>query len=240
MRLALVLSGGGMFGAWQAGAWSVLSRHMSPDLVVGASVGALNGYAIAAGATPEDLRKLWLAPRFRRIRDLSKNTRELLANHRPRIEFAITATDLLRLKPRIFKGDEITDRHLCASCAIPVVLPQVRINGRLYSDGGLQNPLPVWAAVELGATHIVGLNALPEIPPGLLKPLVKVFRGVAGYHPPVPAGVTAEVIKPSRRLGTVREAIRWNPVRIERWIEQGASDAESALKNISFLNCLGR
>jgi predicted acylesterase/phospholipase RssA len=43
MKRALVLSGGGMFGAWQAGAWSVLARHFQPDLVVGASAGSLNG-----------------------------------------------------------------------------------------------------------------------------------------------------------------------------------------------------
>jgi len=48
MKTALVLSGGGMFGAWQAGAWSALAPAFQPDVVVGASAGSLNGYAIAA------------------------------------------------------------------------------------------------------------------------------------------------------------------------------------------------
>jgi len=46
---ALVLSGGGLFGAWQAGAWAACASHWQPDLIVGASVGSLNGYLIASG-----------------------------------------------------------------------------------------------------------------------------------------------------------------------------------------------
>src|ERR1700692_2181710 len=61
-KTALVLSGGGMFGAYQAGAWKALSRVVKPDIVVGASVGALNGLLIAAGLTGEDLVQHWLDP----------------------------------------------------------------------------------------------------------------------------------------------------------------------------------
>ena len=63
MKTALVLSGGGMFGAWQAGAWRALAGRFAPDLIVGASVGSLNGYAIAGGATPDELAEFWLRPR---------------------------------------------------------------------------------------------------------------------------------------------------------------------------------
>src|SRR5436309_7857523 len=61
-RTALVLSGGGMFGAYQAGAWKALSRELAPDIVVGASVGALNGWYIAAGASGDELERRWLDP----------------------------------------------------------------------------------------------------------------------------------------------------------------------------------
>src|ERR1035441_4507688 len=62
MPTALVLSAGGMFGAYQAGAWNVLSRHFQPDLVVGTSVGALNGWAIAGGCSAADLLAMWREP----------------------------------------------------------------------------------------------------------------------------------------------------------------------------------
>src|SRR5208282_1026932 len=66
LRRALVLSGGGMFGAWQAGAWATLATRTHFDLVVGASVGALNGYSIACGISPLELRRIWLDPSFAR------------------------------------------------------------------------------------------------------------------------------------------------------------------------------
>src|SRR5579863_3753048 len=116
--LALVLSGGGLFGAWQAGAWSALAERVRPDLIVGASVGSLNGYLIAGGASPDDLRDLWLDPGFGKFRDLQPNIRSMMTRFPLRTSFAITVTDLLRLKPKIFRDAEITWRHLAASCAL--------------------------------------------------------------------------------------------------------------------------
>src|ERR1700727_1837070 len=74
---ALVLSGGGMFGAWQAGAWSVLAAEFQPDLIVGASVGSLNGYAVACGVTPAMLRELWLREDFASLHRLEASLRIL-------------------------------------------------------------------------------------------------------------------------------------------------------------------
>ena len=59
---ALVLSAGGMFGAYQAGAWKALAPVLQPDLVVGTSAGSLNGWAIAGGCTPQELIDIWLDP----------------------------------------------------------------------------------------------------------------------------------------------------------------------------------
>ena len=60
MKTALVLSAGGMFGAYQAGAWKALASVFQPDIVVGASIGALNGWAIAGGCSTAQLIDLWL------------------------------------------------------------------------------------------------------------------------------------------------------------------------------------
>lgn len=231
---ALVLSGGGLFGAWQAGAWSVLAGQMAPDLIVGASVGSLNGYLIASGASPDQMRGLWLDPAFASLKDLPSNIRRMMAQYTPRIPFAITATELPRMKPRIFRGSEITWQHLAASCALPVALPQVRIGTHWYSDGGLLGALPLWAAAELGAKHIVGLQALPQSPSWWLKQFVSAFRGVAGHNPPVPAGIKVHEIRPGQRLGSVRDTIQWRRSNIERWLEQGAADARRAVTEKTF------
>jgi NTE family protein len=154
----------------------------------------------------------------------------------PRIDYALTLTDLARMKPKIVRGGDVTWRHLAASCAIPGLIPQQRIGGRWYSDGGLLNPLPVWAAVELGATDIIAIQALAEIPSSVLKPFVKGFRGVFGHHPPLPAGVRVVTIDAEGPLGSVSDALRWKRENVERWIAQG----REAGKNISIQNCFWR
>ena len=223
---ALVLSGGGLFGAWQAGAWAALAGRFQPDLIVGASVGSLNGYAIACDDTPEMLREMWLRSSLADFSQLDQHLQEMTAKQQPHIDLAVVVTDLLRMRPRIFRGAEITWRHLAASCAVPLVLKQVRLDGRLYSDGGLLNPLPVYAAVELGATEIVALHVLPEIPSVWLQPLAQAFRAVFGVNPPLPEGATARIILPSRRLGSLRDALHWKKENIEAWLELGRQDAE--------------
>src|SRR5262249_50751389 len=150
----------------------------------------------------------------------------LTGRHQPRLDFALVTTDVVRMKPRIFRGPEVTWKHLAASCAVPLLLPQVRIGRRLYSDGGLLNPLPVYAAVELGATEILALHGWPEIPPAVLKPFVKGFGGAFGHNPPVPEAVRLTTILPSRRLGSMRDTAVWRRHNIERWLEQGFEDAK--------------
>ncbi len=242
MKRALVFSGGGIFGAWQAGVWKGLTPELGfePELVVGASVGSLNGYAIAGGATPEELCAFWMQPEVGRFRRLPETIRALMERYPLRMEYALTMTDLARMKPKIVRGPDVTWRHLAASCALPGLLPQQRIGGRWYSDGGLLNPLPVWAAVELGAAEIIGVQALPEIPSSVLKPFVKGFRRVFGHHPPLPAGVRLVTIEPEGALGSVGDALHWKRENIERWIASGTTQGRDAAKNISIQNCFWR
>jgi len=215
-----------MFGAWQAGAWTALAPRFSPDLIVGASVGSLNGYAIASGADPHALSLLWR--RDSRLGRLCADLRDLVRRFRPRMDFAVVATELLRLKARIFRNQEVDWRHLAASCAIPLVVAPVRIDGRLYADGGLLNPLPVWAALELGATEIVALHALPKIPCRWLEPPARLFRRFFGVNPPLPSGVSCSTVFPSAPLGSLRDALVWKRPNVERWLEQGFADAARA------------
>jgi predicted acylesterase/phospholipase RssA len=108
-------------------------------------------------------------------------------------------------------------------------LPQVRIGTKWYSDGGLLGALPSWAAAELGATRIIGLQALPQPPSWWLGHGVRIFRAIAGHNPAVPAGVEVQEIRHAESLGSVRDTIQWKRSNIERWLDQGAEDAAAAL-----------
>lgn len=252
MKRALVLSGGGLFGAWQVGAWSVLREVFQPDVVIGASVGALNGWAIAGGASTAELEQRWLKaaaegglqfriPRrlWEGVADFSRIEgwiRELHASYRPKIEYYAVVTRLRDLRPQLVEGSRIEWRHLAASCALLGVLPQQRLDGVLYSDGGLLGALPLWAAHAIGARCAVGLQVMPRMPwpvRALLKP-VRIWRRMPK---PPPEGTL--ILSPIEPLGSWRQALLWENVRIREWIEQGRRDAERLLadKNISMAVC---
>src|ERR1039457_3265762 len=166
MPCALVLSAGGMFGAYQAGAWNVLSRRFRPDLVVGASVGALNGWAIAGGFSPAELLDMWRAPAtggLMRMRfpfvprngcidpaALARQVQDWYTRFKPRVPFSATVVEVPRLRLVRVPLEQITPAHLMASCAVPFGYPPVRINGKLYVDGGPRHIHPLWAAPEKG------------------------------------------------------------------------------------------
>ena len=235
-KRALVLSGGGMFGAWQAGAWCVLAERFKPDLVVGASVGSLNGYAIASGVTPDALCRRWGDPSQVGLRNL-RNVIAGLMSHPLQLEYAAVLTDLLRLKPVTFGGAEITPAHLAASCAVPPVRLPVRIGGRWYLDGGLLNPLPVFAAVECGATDILALHALPRLPGVVLPVITRPFYNRYSHRPATPSQVRVVTVPARHGLGSWLDAVRWNKDNARRWLEEGAATAQA---NISALDCFRR
>lgn len=246
MKTALVLSAGGMFGAYQAGVWKVLSQVFQPDIVVGASIGAVNGWAIAGGCPPDQLIENWLnldalsgfrwrlpTRPWHGFMDSSPVERLVEQTYHefvPQIEYGVVATDTLRLRPVLFREPGLTWQHLAASTAMLGIFSQHRIGGRIYSDGGLLSAMPVWAAVEMGARRIVAINVLPDLPSFVVKNVVAAVRAVARYSPPSPPEPVDVVrMNAPTGLGSAKDALYWKRDNVKRWIEQGQQDAEAAL-----------
>jgi predicted acylesterase/phospholipase RssA len=220
-----------MYGAYQAGVWDVLHRSFSPDLVVGASVGSLNGYLIACGHSPAELIKRWQSlddVRKLRWRPVLQGWIQEMCRATPQCGYALVATETRTCRPRLFQWPDLTWRHIAASCAIPIVLPAQRIEGIRYSDGGILDPLPLWAAVELGATEIVSVNVLKHRPP-FIRAAVRVLSAYAGYRPPKVGALEVLEITPSARLGPVLDSVYWSRANADRWIDLGRRDAERCL-----------
>ena len=220
------------------GVWKALRDHVAIDLVVGASAGAWNGWAIAGGATIDELEREWLDPTTGRIltwgphftgvlrpEPLHSKARDLCARYRPRIPFGLTVVEVLRLRPRLVRDSEITWQHLAASGSIPFCHPPIRIGGKYYVDGGLLGALPLWAAEAMGATRAIAVNSLTGWP----------FRAVHKILDRRRPSAALEVIRiePSAPLGRLRDAMVWSGRNIARWLALGERDGLRALRSIT-------
>jgi NTE family protein len=175
-----VLSGGGSLGAAQVGAMrALLEAGITPDAVVGCSVGALNAAFLAVDPTParlgqlEDVwRRLTREDVFGRGRALlhavrrddhlyePHSLRALVRSWVPLADLGETAipchvvtTDLERGQPAWWtSGDPV--EVLSASACLPALFPPVRLGDSLHVDGGVTAPVPVERALELGAARV--------------------------------------------------------------------------------------
>jgi NTE family protein len=245
-KTALVLSAGGMFGAYQAGAYQALAEYTAFDMVVGVSVGALNGFAIASGCRPAELLERWRDPiagqtlKMRRNpglrrgwfcpRALRNQAESLFREFSPRIPFALAVIEVFTLRTRLVRHPEVTAAHLAATCSIPVFLPMVKIGRRRYVDGGIFEKLPIWAAAEMGATRIIAIDSLPRfVAPKWLRAGISVVQAFAPSKR-TPQGVDLTIITPSEPLGDAMAAVHWKRENIDRWIGLGRRDAETQLR----------
>ena len=185
-RTAFVLAGGGSLGAIEVGMLKALTAHgIRPDLVVGASVGAINGAYFAGWpemAGVRQLERLWRGLRREEVFpfsplgslfDLASRRgylvspaplRRLLERHLPfqRLEDTtipchVVATDILGGTEVVLSTGPAVEA-LLASASIPPIFPPVRIGERFLVEGGLANHTPVSTAVALGATRVVVLS----------------------------------------------------------------------------------
>lgn len=184
---AFVLGGGGMLGSAEAGMLQALAEAaVVPDLILGSSVGAINGVAYASEPGPgaaDRLVSMWAdlgssdifgGTVVAQLGTLARSSgthlytadrlRALVSKHVPvaRIEdlavpFQCVAACVERAAAHWFQDGPVVEAVL-ASCAVPGLLPAVRIGDEHFVDGGLVNSLPVDRAVALGATEIYVLH----------------------------------------------------------------------------------
>lgn len=186
-RTAFVLSGGGNMGALQVGMLRALTeRAIVPELVLGCSVGAMNGAAFARAPNRAGVMRLeshWLSatspqlmPSSRipsavqllrkgaslhRNDGLRSSLQDVLGEAR-RFEdlvvpFECVATEVETAREHWFSEGELVPA-LLASAALPAVFPPVELDGHRYVDGGVVDNVPIDRAVQLGCTTVVVLH----------------------------------------------------------------------------------
>ena len=185
--MAFVLGGGGgPLGAHEVGMLSaLLERGIVPDLVLGTSVGAINGVAIAADPTAagaERLVEAWCdierskifdGSVVRRLATLARTRTHLHGNGSLRmllgelltgrriedltVPFQCVAASIERASEHWFADGPIVEA-VVASAAVPGLLPPVHIGGEHFIDGGIVNSIPLSRAIALGAERIYVLH----------------------------------------------------------------------------------
>jgi NTE family protein len=184
--VAFVLSGGGNLGALQIGMMRALLEHdVRPDLIVGCSVGAINGAGLAEDPTLAGalrLERLWRAldgkelmpagwlPNTVAIARRGEAIHENLGlrHHLEQsltartfeelaVPFQCVATDVVGVREVWFRSGPLIEPIL-ASAALPAVYPAVEIDGVRYLDGGIVDDVPMSRAVELGARTLYVLQ----------------------------------------------------------------------------------
>lgn len=195
-KTAFVFAGGGSFGAVQVGMLHSLVCHgLSADVVVGSSVGAMNGAYYAGTPTAEGVEALariwrslrrqdvfpimlrdWL--RFVRRRDFlvgSEGLYRLVHAHLPyqnlqdaKIPVHIVATDLVS-GDAVILSEGPAAQAIIASTAIPAAFAPVQLDRLYLADGAITSCTPVHQAVALGSTRLIvlptGYACAREAPP---------------------------------------------------------------------------
>ena len=195
-KTAFVLAGGGSLGAIQVGMLhSLAARGIAADLVVGSSVGALNGAYYAGNPTLEgvqELETIWRGLHRRDIFPLTWRTLlgflrrrdfllasdglcQLVEKHLPyrnlqeaKIPIHIVATDILTGKTAVL-SEGLAAQAILASTAIPAAFAPVQFATKYLADGALSSNTPARVAVALGARRLIilptGYACARETPP---------------------------------------------------------------------------
>jgi NTE family protein len=184
--VAFVLGGGGVLGAVEVGMLRALFRaRFRPDLVVGTSIGAVNGALVAADPTEpvtNRLVRLWASPEAAAVYgdSIARQMRRFAARthlHSPlplrrlledelgqqstfedlKVPFRCCAASIERAAEHWFDSGPLVDAVL-ASSSVPGLLPPMRIGGEHFVDGGIVNSIPIGEAVRAGAKLIFVLQ----------------------------------------------------------------------------------
>lgn len=168
--VGLVLEGGGMRGAYTAGVLDAFLDHgIDLPYVIGVSAGANAGADYVARQRERNHRmfvelaadpryagwgnvlreRSWFGMRFlfeTAPDEVAPFDYEALA--RSPKTFIVVATDCLTGAPVYFNSHDSDPRCFIhtvhrASCSIPLMSPPVRIDGRMYLDGGVSDPIPI-------------------------------------------------------------------------------------------------
>jgi NTE family protein len=184
VKTAFVFAGGGSFGAIQVGMMHALAAHgVSADMVVGSSVGAINGAYYAGDPTLKgilQLETIWRGLQRHDVFPVNWRTlfgfiwrrdfliphdgiQKLIDDHLPfrnlqdaQLPLHIVTTDIVSGNSVVLSEGPAAPA-IVASTAIPGAFAPVRYKDRYLADGAISSNTPVRVAVAKGARRLIVL-----------------------------------------------------------------------------------
>jgi NTE family protein len=194
-RVGLALSSGGARGLAHIGVIQVLEENgIEVDVIAGCSMGSYIGAVWAYGYDGVAMERLarqvehrwglfelidpFILPRqgFLRGEKVKSRLKKSIGD----VHFSelvrplrIVGTHLASLDRVVFSVGEVA-QAVHASSAIPGACVPVNIDGELYIDGGIADPLPVDVLEEMGIERIIAINTIPT--PAYLRARLELER----------------------------------------------------------------
>jgi NTE family protein len=178
-KVALVLGAGASRGFAHIGVLKVLESNRIPiHMIIGTSAGSFVGSLYAYGFNAYQIQKMSFSLEKGDIIDLTipdngfikgekleEYINTMVKNtplEKMRIPFSAVATDIQNGREVVFgKGD--TGKAVRASCSIPGIFWPVKIESRMYVDGGVVSPVAVDAARRMGADIVIAVDIASSI-----------------------------------------------------------------------------
>lgn len=188
-KYGIALGGGGARGYAHLGVLQALEeKGIKPDIIAGTSAGAIAGAYIASGKSPKDAFELFKKHRlidFVQVRmpktglmNLDKLRNRLSEDIKADdlkdldIPFYVTVSDIINGKVEYINEGPLV-KLVQASASIPVLFSPVEIDGKMYSDGGLLDNVPVEPLQDI-CRKIIAVNISPIQKTDRVKNLIQI------------------------------------------------------------------
>lgn len=185
-KTALVLSGGGVLGAFQVGVMKEIFKKITPDIVIGTSIGSINAaFAVNGEDLEENVKKLeqyWkensivinynmnlflrgiYSESIYSLSSIEYFLKSELKNDfkSSSKEIYINCTSLKTGENVFFNSGNLIDCVL-ASISVPITFPPKKIKNELYIDGGAGLFTGIKFAEQIGCRKIIFINLINKI-----------------------------------------------------------------------------
>ena len=175
-KIGIALGGGGARGFAHLGVLHALyEKDIKPDAISGVSAGAIAGAFIASGHSPKEAFDIIKQYKFTGISELNIPKTGLLSSAKMKsrllkkiptekledleIPLVICVSNMLDGKPEYLTEGPLAD-IVQASASIPVLFSPVELSGKLYSDGGIFDNVPIKPLKKV-CEKVIGVSISP-------------------------------------------------------------------------------